>query len=154
MLQSNSIVQNGVMITNQTGFGDPISWLFIVGGFPALWFFSKRRIEDIETKNIQYEERVSVQADLGSQTLHVRGLIDSGNQLYDPLTKTPVMIIYIDKLEPIFGTAETMIIRNTDPLEAIEQLDDSFRFLDKMRLIPYRELVSKINFYYALNRIT
>lgn len=31
-----------------------------------------------------------------------------------------------------------MIIRNTDPLEAIEQLDDSFRFLDKMRLIPYR----------------
>ncbi|MBD5070797.1 sigma-E processing peptidase SpoIIGA, partial [Xanthomonas citri pv. citri] len=91
LLQSNSIVQNGVMITNQTGFGDPISWLFIVGGFPALWFFSKRRIEDIETKNIQYEERVSVQADLGSQTLHVRGLIDSGNQLYDPLTKTPVM---------------------------------------------------------------
>lgn len=64
MPQSNSIVQNGVMITNQTGFGDPISWLFIVGGFPALWFFSKRRIEDIETKNIQYEERVSVQADL------------------------------------------------------------------------------------------
>ena len=33
LLQSNSIVQNGVMITNQTGFGDPISWLFIVGGF-------------------------------------------------------------------------------------------------------------------------
>lgn len=48
--QSNSIVRNGVMITNQTGFGDPISWMFIVAGFPALWFFSKRRIEDIETK--------------------------------------------------------------------------------------------------------
>lgn len=138
LLQSHSVVRNGVMITNQTGFGDPISWLFIVAGFPALWFFSKRRIDDIETKNIQYEERVSVQADLGGQMLHVRGLIDSGNQLYDPLTKTPVMIIYIDKLEPIFGAAETMIIRNTDPLEAIEQLDDSFRFLDKMRLIPYR----------------
>lgn len=139
LLQSNSVVRNGVMITNQTGFGDPISWLFIVAGFPALWFFSKRRIEDIETKNIQYEERVSVQADLGGQTLHVRGLIDSGNQLYDPLTKTPVMIIHIDKLEPIFGAAETMIIRNTDPLEATQQLDDSFRFLDKLRLIPYRE---------------
>ncbi len=91
---------------------------------------------------------------MGGQTLHVRGLIDSGNQLYDPLTKTPVMIIYIDKLEPIFGAAETMIIRNTDPLEAIEQLDDSFRFLDKMRLIPYRGRAKKINFYYALNRIT
>lgn len=138
LLQSNSIVRNGVMITNQTGFGDPISWMFIVAGFPALWFFSKGRIEDIETKNIQYEERVRVQADLGGQTLHARGLVDSGNQLYDPLTKTPVMILHIDKLEPIFGEAETMIIQNADPMEAIEQLDDSFRFLDKMRLIPYR----------------
>lgn len=38
------------------------------------------------------------------------------------------MIIHIDKLEPIFGEADTMIIRNADPMEAIEQLDDSFRF--------------------------
>ena len=51
------------MVTSQTGFGDPISWMFVVIGFPAIWFFSKKRIEDIETKSIQYDELVMVQAE-------------------------------------------------------------------------------------------
>lgn len=138
LLQTRSVMQHGVMITNQTGFGDPVSWMFIVAGFPAIWFFSKKRIEDIETKTIQYEERVRLQADIGGQTLHAKGLVDSGNQLYDPLTKTPVMIIHIDKLESILGEKETHLIRSFSPLEVIDQFDDSFRYLDKIRLIPYR----------------
>ena len=41
LLQTESIVQQGVMVTSQTGFGDPISWMFVVIGFPAIWFFEK-----------------------------------------------------------------------------------------------------------------
>ncbi len=88
LLQTESIVQQGVMVTSQTGFGDPISWMFVVIGFPAIWIFSKKRIEDIETKSIQYDELVMVQAEFSGQTIRAKGLVDSGNQLYDPLTKT------------------------------------------------------------------
>lgn len=50
---------------------------------------------------------------------YVRGLIDFGNQLYDLFIKMLVMIIYIDKLELIFGVVEMMIIWNIDLLEVI-----------------------------------
>lgn len=138
LLQTKSIVQHGVMVTSQTGFGDPISWIFVVIGFPAVWFFSKKRIEEIETKSIQYDELVRVQAEFGGQTIHAKGLVDSGNQLYDPLTKTPVMILHIDKFSPLLGEKEMDIIKTASPLEVIEQLDDSFRHAEKLRLIPYR----------------
>ncbi|MES5056530.1 sigma-E processing peptidase SpoIIGA [Bacillus velezensis] len=138
LLQTESIVQQGVMVTSQTGFGDPISWMFVVIGFPAIWFFSKKRIEDIETKSILYDELVMVQAEFSGQTIRAKGLVDSGNQLYDPLTKTPVMILHIDKFAPILSEKETDLIKSASPLEVIEQLDDSFRHADKLRLIPYR----------------
>ena len=98
LLETDSIMENGVLMTNWSGFGDPVSWLFIVWGFAAVWLFSKKGFEDIEAKNIQYEERVRLRQ-IGHHTLHFRGLIDSGNQLYDPITKTPVMIINIEKLK-------------------------------------------------------
>ena len=91
LLQTESIVQQGVMVTSQTGFGDPISWMFVVIGFYHMVF--EKRIEDIETKSIQYDELVMVQAEFSGQTIRAKGLVDSGNQLYDPLTKTPVMIL-------------------------------------------------------------
>lgn len=108
------------MVTSQTGFGDPISWMFVVIGFPAIWFFSKKRIEDIETKSIQYDELVMVQAEFSGQTIRAKGLVDSGNQLYDPLTKTPVMILHIDKFAPILSEKETALIKSASPLEVIE----------------------------------
>ena len=108
--------------------------------------FSKKRIEDIETKSIQYDELVMVQAEFSGQTIRAKGLVDSGNQLYDPLTKTPVMILHIDKFAPILSEKETDLIKSASPLEVIEQLDDSFRHADKLRLIPYRASARTINF--------
>lgn len=42
---------------------------------------------------------MKLKVQLAEEELELAGLIDSGNQLYDPLTKTPVMIMHISSLE-------------------------------------------------------
>ena len=51
----------------------------------------------------QYDEQVLVEIHIQGETIRLNGLVDSGNQLYDPLTKTPVMIVQLDQLTSIFG---------------------------------------------------
>ena len=53
---------------------------------------------------------------LAEEELELAGLIDSGNQLYDPLTKTPVMIMHISLLEHCFTSLvnRTNLFQNTD----------------------------------------
>ncbi|MED2943136.1 sigma-E processing peptidase SpoIIGA [Bacillus swezeyi] len=138
LLETDSIMENGVFMTNWSGFGDPVSWLFVGAGFPAVWLFSKKRFEDAEAKKIQYEERVRLQADVGEHTLHMNGLIDSGNQLYDPISKTPVMIVNIEKLKSVLGEGASGVMMEKSPLDAIGLLDDALPYIGRLRLIPYR----------------
>lgn len=42
--------QNNMILTNGNGFGNPVSWLFIVVGFPIIWYFSRLRLEQVEAK--------------------------------------------------------------------------------------------------------
>ncbi|EKN66349.1 sigma-E processing peptidase SpoIIGA [Neobacillus bataviensis LMG 21833] len=84
------------------GFGDPISWLFVLIGFPVAWHFGRKNIETMEMTNIQYEQIVTVRLKLGNESMVFRGLVDSGNQLYDPLSKMPVMFVSIkDQMEAV-----------------------------------------------------
>src|SRR5690625_3595598 len=38
--QPVSMTANGILTVNH-GYGDPISWLFVMIGFPFVWFFTK-----------------------------------------------------------------------------------------------------------------
>ncbi|MFO6495333.1 MULTISPECIES: sigma-E processing peptidase SpoIIGA [Bacillus] len=138
LLETDSIMKNGVFMTNWSGFGDPVSWLFVGAGFPAVWLFSKKRFEDVEAKKIQYEERVQLQVDVEDQTLRFNGLIDSGNQLYDPISKMPVMIVNMEKLKSVLGEEASAVIMEKSPLDAVGLLDDALPYIGRIRLIPYR----------------
>jgi stage II sporulation protein GA (sporulation sigma-E factor processing peptidase) len=119
------------------GFGDPITWLFVLIGFPLAWHFSKKNVENFEMAKIQYEQIVNVKLTIGTETFTFKGLVDSGNQLYDPLSKLPVMFVSIkDHLmampEPIRNMAadpESLIMGNLElPAE----------WQNKLRIVPCR----------------
>ncbi len=75
------------------GFGDPVSWLFVIIGFPLAWHFSRQGIDRLETVKIRYDQLVAVQLECDGHEFKLAGLIDSGNQLNDPITRRPVMIV-------------------------------------------------------------
>lgn len=85
------ITVNGILTVN-SGYGDPISWLFIVIGFPIIWIFTKSRMDKHAIEKIRYDQLCPVTIEIQNTSKSTTGYIDSGNQLVDPMTKKPVII--------------------------------------------------------------
>ncbi|MFC4778459.1 sigma-E processing peptidase SpoIIGA [Paenibacillus sp. GCM10023252] len=82
---------------------------------------------------------------------HCVGLVDTGNQLYDPLTRTPVMVmeasIWSEQLPP----AWLQLIRDSQVDRLVAGMDeDDFIWQDRLRLVPYRGVNRGSQFMLAL----
>ncbi|MCH1623866.1 sigma-E processing peptidase SpoIIGA [Fredinandcohnia quinoae] len=146
---------DGTLVTNSSSFGNPISWGFVMIGFPIVWYFSKNRLNDIETKKIFYDQIVKVMIEIEDVTLNVKGLVDNGNQLLDPITRSPVMILDVNKYENFFPK---MVIEQSKNIELITDnlSDTTHNWENRLRLIPYRGVGQEHQFLLAIkpDRIT
>ncbi|WP_100404555.1 sigma-E processing peptidase SpoIIGA [Bacillus solitudinis] len=125
------------LVTTKSMYGSQISWVFVIIGFPLLWYFSKQRLETIEIKQIQYDQLVTIEVIINQHHFSTQGLIDSGNQLYDPITKVPVMIIEANLLFEAFG--ENVVLELLSFSENVsEPSDQANELMNRMRIIPYR----------------
>lgn len=131
------VILNGVVTTKSNGFGTPISWILLIVGFPLIWLFSKKRLEQIEVRKIKYEEIVHVDLFINENYLPIKGLIDSGNQLQDPITRKPVMIIDMSDLQDKFPKNMVHLAKNPEMIG-----DPNFpigkEWEEKLSIIPYR----------------
>ncbi|MGA9290395.1 MAG: sigma-E processing peptidase SpoIIGA, partial [Anaerobacillus sp.] len=134
-LQQDVMVYNGAVATKTSGFGDPVSWLFVLIGFPTIWLFSKRRVEALETTKIHFDQLANVVIRIEDVSISAIALIDSGNQLQDPLSGSPVMILDMTIHEEQF------------PVEFIEKAKDIIHFQGegeghrwehRLRVVPFR----------------
>jgi stage II sporulation protein GA (sporulation sigma-E factor processing peptidase) len=132
-INTNIFLSEQGFLTVSSGLGDPVSWIFVIIGFPLIWFFAHKRIEDIEIKKIQYDQIVQVSIEIEGKLLQLRGLVDSGNQLYDPITKTPVMVLDMKKADHMLPPSLIEAAKNLDHL-SFEQIE----WENRIRIIPYR----------------
>ncbi len=137
LLQFDSAFSRSLLPGTVHGFGDPVSWLFVILGFPAAWHFSKRSLEKMEMTKITYEELVDVFIKISTTELQCRGLVDSGNQLYDPVTKVPVMIVTLIKQQGTVPEALGEAAANPEKiLRGEADLPEEWKH--KIRVIPYK----------------
>ncbi|MGB8460352.1 MAG: sigma-E processing peptidase SpoIIGA [Priestia megaterium] len=148
LFQDQFLVLNQMVDTKSPQFGDPISWIFVLIGFPLLSYFSKARVDDLRMKNITFDQLVDVEVILNEQTLSMKGLIDSGNQLVDPLTKTPVMIVTADSLKEILPEGLMELSKNVQSFSHSEDIDQEW--YSKVRFVPYRSVVQANQLLLAL----
>jgi len=142
-----SDMMNGLISTKSISYGDPVSWLFVIIGFPVIYYFSKKRIADVEVTKIHYEQIVKVDIKIGINDIQLDGLIDSGNQLHDPLTKTPVMIIHVSSLDNVLPS---WLIEQVQRKTAIPYIpDEESGWATRLRLIPYRAVGVNQQFLWA-----
>lgn len=135
-IQYDSNLTTSVMISSAQGFGDPISWLFVLLGFPIAWHFSKNNIENLEMVKIQYEQIVEVTITINGDVLVFKGLVDSGNQLYDPLSKMPVMFVSIKhQLEQVSEPIKT--IASDGEAVIMGDIEIPAEWQNRLRVVPY-----------------
>jgi stage II sporulation protein GA (sporulation sigma-E factor processing peptidase) len=134
-IQYNSEWTLSVLKASIYGFGDPITWMFVLIGFPIAWHFSKRNIEAMEMTNIQFNQLVMVEVTIGSESIKVKGLVDSGNQLYEPLSKQPVMFVSIkDQFEEVSEEIRQLADASESILTGSTELPVEWQ--NRLRIIP------------------
>jgi stage II sporulation protein GA (sporulation sigma-E factor processing peptidase) len=76
--------------------------------------------------------------------ISVTGLVDTGNQLYHPLSKKPVIIVEAQYLESIVPQMVMSFIRNIDQLGEAKLDDVDNKWLSRLSMMPYRGVGQKM----------
>ncbi|MEH6940538.1 sigma-E processing peptidase SpoIIGA [Bacillus sp. JJ722] len=120
-------------------YGDPVSWLFVLGGFPAAWIYSKRIFGEMEMTNLLHEGILNVEIKIKDCFLTCTGFIDTGNQLYEPITNTPVMILSVSQLQERIPKDVMELLQETISSNNISKSIHS-SWGERMHIIPYKVL--------------
>jgi stage II sporulation protein GA (sporulation sigma-E factor processing peptidase) len=136
-IQFDMDLTSSVALASVKGFGDPISWLFVVLGFPIVWHFSRKSFEKMEVAKIQHNNLIKVCVMIDGQRFYFKGLVDSGNQLYDPISKMPVMFVSINKIEDDLPTELRTIVVDSE-LVMMGKQPISPEWENRIRIIPYK----------------
>lgn len=155
LLQDQYLLQQGVFITNSNGFGDPVAWWFVLLGFPFMYLFTKARWWQVERSRAQMKQKVSLSIVLKGQQISCIGLVDTGNQLYEPLSQTPVMVVEASLFQAILpdGLFQALCYQGDVfwEMERLEELlSENQEWLANIRLIPYRGIQQQMKLMLAI----
>lgn len=82
-----------------------------------------------------------VEISLLGKTVHLSGLVDTGNMLCDPLSQTPVIIAQFEKLRPLLPDKFQRAYVGSSP-EGLMLADTGEEMESRLRLIPFSSLGS------------
>lgn len=156
LLRSANSPWGGMTFTSDGGL--LLEWqmqlgLFITTFMMSLWLFrstSAARVKRQELEQLFWNIEITV----GEGNWKVKALLDTGNRLYDPLTRTPVMIleasIWKEELPP--GWCERLKGESPDQLisEMSAHLTEEYLWAHRLRLIPYRAINGKTSLMLAV----
>lgn len=148
LLQNPFEVSSGGILTFNSGYGDPISWLFIVIGFPLVWLFTKTRMDKHVAEKIRYDQLCPVFIKIKSKTYPTTGYIDSGNQLTDPLTKKPVIICDEHFLKQWFTSGEWESLKLAHESLDFKKLPEGWE--KRINIIPFQGVEGNRSFMMAI----
>lgn len=148
MMNHSLVITDQSWMTFHSGLGDPISWLFVMIGFPISWYFTKSRMDKQSIENLRYDQLYSVAITIKNKTYETIGYLDSGNQLIDPLTKRCVIICDAQFLKQWFTKEDwEQLIRSYSQLN-IHDIPEGWESL--IHVIPYHSVSGNDNILFAI----
>lgn len=148
LLQDTIQLSANRFLTFHEGYGDPISWGFVVIGFPVIWLFTKFRMDKHVVEKIRYDQLCPVSIQMKGKCFETKGYIDSGNQLVDPLSKKPVIICDEDFLQNWFTKEEWKLLEATYHTLEFDNLP--CRWEKDICFVPYQGVDGSSKFLLAL----
>lgn len=153
MLQSSGELFNGIWYTASGGMSFDLKiafWFTFIVFFAVLFLFkavqsSKRKSDRMTT----YLGQVLVYID--DVTISCTGLVDTGNQLTDPLSRLPVMVMEVSLWQDMLPASWKGRLKEEAPDNLIMELDqEDFRWQGRLRLVPYRGINKGTAFMLAI----
>lgn len=150
-LQSESEVWSGIVVTQSSGAASPMTWGFIAICFPFVLWLSKKGLKQMKDSGRKAALYAVARVTINDETIVCKGLIDTGNQLHEPITRIPVMIIDLARLKEHLPALLYETVMREEPFSAssmFAQLED--HWLQRLRLIPYRGVAKGMDLLVAI----
>ncbi|MEY9091841.1 sigma-E processing peptidase SpoIIGA [Paenibacillus sp. RC84] len=154
VFQTSGDVMNGLLFS-QTGaarFNIRIeTWAVIVLGAGSL-VLHRLVMAGVKKKEELAVHLAEVSVIVDGADFRCTGLIDTGNQLYDPLTRTPVMVMEASQLGSMLPESWLRRIRAAEVEQIITAIgtEEDFVWQDRLRLVPYRGVNRNTQFMLAI----
>lgn len=104
----------------------------------------------IDRRQALHQFIAEIEIEIEKHRFHCKGLIDTGNRLYDPLTLAPVMVLECSVLKDILSEGIIQCIAKGDQ-ELFSSIDEEqFLYRDRLRFVPYRGIQQGTQFLLAL----
>ncbi|WP_407268053.1 sigma-E processing peptidase SpoIIGA [Radiobacillus sp. PE A8.2] len=124
------------ILTFQAGYGDQISWLFVGVGFPAVWWFTKTRLDKHKIEQFKHDQMFEVTIEMKGESFSTTGYVDSGNQLVDPFTNKPVIICDQAFIANWFTIDQIKLLEKVQTDLSFESLPDNLDI--NIHIVPYQ----------------
>ncbi|GEN32729.1 sporulation sigma-E factor-processing peptidase [Aneurinibacillus danicus] len=150
MLEEKSEVVDGIVVTHTGASGPPLTLWFLIIGFSLLWWGVRYGYYSVKASRQVDVQYVQLEVDIFGHTIACRGFIDTGNQLFDPLTRIPVTVMEAEVWKGILP--ERLLQRLEEEITAFEldMPEEESRWLERLRFIPYRTVSSQTGFLVAI----
>ncbi|SEN08710.1 sigma-E processing peptidase SpoIIGA [Lihuaxuella thermophila] len=148
VITGDSQVAGGVFFTQSSkGWGSPVSWLLILFGFPLVWAYTRFSLRSLNERQSVHQFLTRVKIFIDGKELECTGLVDTGNQLRDPMTRTPVMMVELERIKSWIPHELKEMAEANDWEKGWLMLPPEW--MARVRVIPYRAAGSKGNMMIA-----
>ncbi|HIW34523.1 MAG TPA: sigma-E processing peptidase SpoIIGA [Candidatus Paenibacillus intestinavium] len=130
-----------------------IGIFYLFASFSIVLFLFTSFMRSKKKHQLVESHLADVEVDIDGQIFMCTGLIDTGNQLYDPLTKCPVMIIEVSTLQDALPEKFLKALKQGETNDALMLLSDEkvqFEWQDRIRIIPFRGVNNGSQFLLAV----
>jgi stage II sporulation protein GA (sporulation sigma-E factor processing peptidase) len=149
MLQTRSDVWNGLLISHLGGetANSPYAWWFVVILIAAVLALLRITYRGAQRKDQLVSVLAQVRIYVDEHCVTCTGLIDTGNQLYEPLTRVPVMVTEFicwgdrlpnEWLERIRSGSVESLLSDLDVIKDDNLTNCMTDWAARLRLIPFR----------------
>lgn len=150
-----SEILNGLVATHNDGFGVGFKPTFaiLVIGFAMVYVLGRKSYQAIQGPRRMETFLADVIVTLAGERVICKGLVDTGNQLHEPITRTPVMIMETRMLARLLPPP---LLRHAgEQAGGWEKLERCWEELPpewqpRVRLVPYRSVSRGMDFLLAI----
>ncbi len=151
MQESGELWRTITLVGNQNQFELKLGLFYFIAAFCIGLYVYRAVMTQKREQELVHTYLAEVKIMIGGKTQSCIGLVDTGNQLYDPLTRTPVMVMEASLWEEDLPASWISSIREAKVDRLVAGLDcPTFAWQDRLRLVPYRGVNRNSQFMLAL----
>lgn len=145
MWRTITFINGGIQVELKMGL------IYLLAAFSIGLYVYRTVLTQRRERELVQTHLAQVLIQIGDQQRTCIGLIDTGNQLYDPLTRTPVMVVEASVWQDDLPASWLQSIREAQVDRLVAGIgEDPFIWQDRLRLVPYRGINRGSQFMLAL----